>query len=177
GPPPPSEIEEEEPLEEEPFSEEVRESIAPPRPSTAAERPPPVRVSSPFDAPASPAASNEPIVILPDVSSDEAEPSEGDLERTAELLETARQRSAELLEDAMSLWWPSRTSGAQAESAMSPPERSGPVATVPASQPRRASPAVPDTTTAKATLTEEPVAPAPTERAQPPPEPRPAPPR
>jgi hypothetical protein len=60
----------------------------------------PFRATSPFDAP-------QPIVILPDEPSQQPEPSEGGLERSAELLESARQRSAELLEDAMSMWWPS----------------------------------------------------------------------
>jgi len=171
---------EEEPLEQEvreqPASEEVREAPAPRRPSVAGETPSPVRVSAPFDSPASPAASNEPIVILPDVSSEEPEPPEGALERSAELLETARRRSAELLEDAMALWWPSPATGGQPEAAPSAARRPGPPAAKPASAPAQASTTVSDEALAGATLTGETVASPPVERAQPPQAPRSEPP-
>ncbi len=171
---------EEEPLEQEvreqPASEEVREAPAPRRPSVAGETPSPVRVSSPFDSPASPAASNEPIVILPDVSSEEPEPPEGALERSAELLETARRRSAELLEDAMALWWPSPATGGQPDAAPSAARRPGPPAAKPASAPAQASTTVSDEALAGATLTGETVASPPVERAQPPQAPRSEPP-
>ncbi len=171
---------EEEPLEQEvreqPASEEVREAPAPRRPSVAGETPSPVRVSAPFDSPASPAASNEPIVILPDVSSEEPEPPEGALERSAELLETARRRSAELLEDAMALWWPSPATGGQPDAAPSAARRPGPPAAKPASAPAQASTTVSDEALAGATLTGETVASPPVERAQPPQAPRSEPP-
>ncbi|HYT78914.1 MAG TPA: helix-turn-helix domain-containing protein [Actinomycetota bacterium] len=171
---------EEEPLEQEvreqPASEEVREAPAPRRPSVAGETPSPVRVSSPFDSPASPAASNEPIVILPDVSSEEPEPPEGALERSAELLETARRRSAELLEDAMALWWPSPATGGQPDAAPSAARRPGPPAAKPASAPAQASTTVSDEALVGATLTGETVASPPVERAQPPQAPRSEPP-
>jgi hypothetical protein len=58
---------------------------------------------------------SEPVVILPDVPAHEPEPSEGSLDRSAEMLESARQRSTELLDDAMSIWWPSRAARPQSE--------------------------------------------------------------
>jgi len=178
---PPTLDTEEEPVEQEvpeqPASEEVREAPAPRRASPAAETPPPVRVSSPFDSPASPAASNEPIVIVPDVSSEEPEPSEGALDRSAKLLETARQRSAELLEDAMALWWPSPATRGQPDAAPSAARRAGPpAATPPASASAHLSTTVSDEALAGATLTDETVASPPVERAQAPPAPRSEPP-
>ena len=182
--PPPLDIEEgpvEEEVREEATSEEVREAPGPPRPSPGGETPPPVRVSSPFDSPASRAASNEPIVILPDVSTEEPEPPEGDFERSAELLETARQRSAQLLDDAMSLWWPSPTTRAQPGAAPSSSGRSSSAAsaatTPPASEPAQATATAWDMAAASSTLTDQPSLSPSTERAQPTPAPRPEAPR
>jgi hypothetical protein len=91
-------------IDQEPLHDEVRAAMTSPEPAAEPEEAAsPLRVTSPFDAP-------EPIVILPDVPGRQSEPSEGALERSAEMLETARQRSTELLEDAMSLWWPSPAS-------------------------------------------------------------------
>src|SRR6266540_5567729 len=182
--PPPLDIEEgpvEEEVREEATSEEVREAPGPPRPSPAGETPPPVRVSSPFDSPASRAASNEPIVILPDVPIKEAEPPEGDFERSAELLETARQRSAQLLDDAMSLWWPSPTTRARAGAVLSSSGRSSSAAsaatTPPASEPAQATATASDMAAASSTLTDQPSLSPSTERAPPTPAPRPDAPR
>jgi hypothetical protein len=59
----------------------------------------------------------EPLLVLPDTPGGEAEPSEGALEHSAVLLENARQRSDELLEDAMSMWWPAAPAAQRASSA------------------------------------------------------------
>jgi hypothetical protein len=59
--------------------------------------------TSPFAAP----PATEPLLVLPDAPGGETVPSEGAFEHSAELLENARLRSDELLEDAMSMWWPS----------------------------------------------------------------------
>jgi hypothetical protein len=75
-------------------------------PTPSDEEPLPQRATSPLDAPV-PAASSESVVILPDAPSREIGAPEQSFERTAELLEGARKRSAELLDDAMTLWWPS----------------------------------------------------------------------
>lgn len=95
--------------------------------------------ASPFDAPVraavSPWPSTEPVLILPDAPNEESGLEEEILEPSAQMLEGARQRSTELLEDAMSLWWPSPASRAQFEqpapSSASAP-REGPRADPPA---------------------------------------------
>jgi hypothetical protein len=69
--------------------------------------------TSPFNA----APPTEPLLVLPDTPAGEAEPSEGALEHSAELLENARLRSDELLEDAMSMWWPSAPAAQRPSSA------------------------------------------------------------
>jgi hypothetical protein len=71
-------------------------------PAVEAHEPPaPSRVLSAFDR-------SEPVVILPEAPpTDEQEPSEGAFDRSAEMLASARQRSTEALDDAMSMWWPS----------------------------------------------------------------------
>jgi hypothetical protein len=178
--PPAFDTEEEPAVEEvsqEPIPEEVQEAMTPSEPLAAKETPPPVRVTSPFDAPVSAAASTEPIVILPDVLSrePESEPFEGALDRSAELLETARQRSTELLEDAMSMWWPSPPARAQPEAAPSSRERSGPADVTPSrSDPAEAFTAVSDRAAAGTTLTEKPAGTPSSDQAPPAPPPPPS---
>jgi helix-turn-helix protein len=110
--PPSAEVDEEPSPDEgtdEPLPEAVWEGapwITPRAPTPSGEQPLPERVTSPVDAPIR-AASSEPVVILPDTPGREIGAPEQSLEQSAELLEGARQRSAELLDDAMSLWWPS----------------------------------------------------------------------
>ena len=97
-------------------------STPPMTPTPPEEEPLPQRATSPFDTPV-PAASSEPVVILPDAPSREIGAPEQSFERTAELLEGARKRSAELLDDAMTLWWPSP--GRQRQNPGSTPPESG----------------------------------------------------
>lgn len=106
---PPVEVEDEFLADQDVIPEEVEAAVATGSPSRSEQTPPPFGPSSPFDAP-------EPIVILPDVPDREPEPSEGSLDRSAELLESARRRSTELIEDAMSLWWPSPAPAARGRS-------------------------------------------------------------
>jgi hypothetical protein len=105
-------------VEEEPSSDEVTDEPVPEAvwegkswttplaPTPTEEVPLPERATSPVDAPVR-AASSETVLILPDAPGREIGAPEQSLEQSAELLEGARQRSAELLDDAMSLWWPS----------------------------------------------------------------------
>jgi hypothetical protein len=74
---------------------------------------PPVEIEEEF---ISDDVEEEPILILPDAPPRSPEQSERDLERSEEVLETARQRSGELLDDAMSMWWPSAVSPARSDS-------------------------------------------------------------
>ena len=94
---------------DEPLLEAVWEGaswITPLVPTPSEEQPLSERASSPVDAPVR-AASSEPVLILPDAPGREIGDPEQSLEQSAELLEGARLRSDELLDDAMSLWWPS----------------------------------------------------------------------
>jgi hypothetical protein len=88
----------------------------------AQQTPAPVRVMSQLDP-------SEPVIILPDAPANVPEPSEGALDRSAEMLESARQRSTELLDDALSMWWPSGGTRTQSE------ERSSPWASSPSDEP------------------------------------------
>lgn len=156
---PPLEFEaDEEPLAKEMTQErgyeEPRVPMTPSEPSPAEET-----AASAVGVIAPPAASTEPIVILPDAPSSEAEPYDGALEQSEELLETARQRSAELLEDAMSLWWPSPAGGRQPEVPQPTSGRSGPASVTPSgSDAAKASPTVSDRAAAGVTVADQPPA-------------------
>jgi hypothetical protein len=100
--------------------------------------------------PSTVAPATEPLLVLPDSPGPggELSPSEGAFEHSTELLEHARQRSDELLEDAMSMWWPSAPAAPRSGAAPGGPrgaevETRADVATQTAETPQRAPAEIP----------------------------------